>query len=292
MPHSARVSIVVAVTLCFLLTARASASCSSSARGTNVASIAYGEDLLFQALDLYAPRHVRGEPIVVFVHGGGWIQGDKAQYKALGRAFADCGIAFAAVNYRLAPAARVVEQSRDIAEAIRWLRTAADAYGYAPRRLFLMGHSAGAELAAYTVTDDESLRMAGLGKRSIAGVIAMDGASYDPTLDAKQNAGNEPWFERLAFGANVAQWKRYDISRRLQGDEPPFLIVHGLLDQVVSAAQPRQLVSALRAAGDDVAYLQPRADHSSVVSDMMTMPDDPILSAIARFVRSGSLQSI
>lgn len=258
----------------------------------NIASAAYGDDLLSQSLDLYAPRHLRGEPIIVFVHGGGWIKGDKAQYRALGRAFANCGIAFAAVNYRLAPAASVVEQSRDIAEAIRWLRRAADSYGYAPRRLFLMGHSAGAELAAYTVTDDDSLRMAGLDKRSIAGVIAMDGASYDPSLDAAQDAGNEPWFERLAFGGDTAQWKRYDISRRLEGDEPPFLIVHGLLDQVVPVAQPRELVSALRAAGDHVAYLQPRTDHTSVVSDMMTMPDDPILLAITRFVTSGSLQSI
>ena len=256
-------------------------------------SAAYGEDMLLQSVDVYAPVPSRGEPLIVFVHGGGWMQGDKSQYAPLGRAFARCGVAFAALNYRLAPQVTVSQQAADIAEAVRWLVDSADGQGYASDRIFLMGHSAGAELAAFTATSPSILGSAHLSKQNIAGVIAVDGTAYNPTLDALE-AGRlaDLQLDEFVFGTDVALWKRYDIGRNLAGDEPPFLVVHGQHDSIVPAAQPRLLVDELRAAGDRVAYLQPDRDHMTVLENMMVLPDDPLRVAITRFVSTGSLQSL
>ena len=249
--------------------------------------------MLFQGLDVYRPLGERGEPLIVFVHGGGWMEGDKSQYAPLGRAFARCGVAFAALNYRLAPQASVWGQAADVAAGIAWLRATASAQGFARDRIFVMGHSAGAELAAFTATSQPALHSAGLGKQDIAGVIAVDGAAYNPTLDAlAAGKSGDLRLDEFVFGTDVALWGQYDIGRNLAGDEPPFLVVHGRLDRVVSNQQPRVLVNQLRAAGDRVAYLQPDRDHMSVLGNMMLWPDDPIRVAITRFVDTGSLPSM
>lgn len=269
-----------------------SSPCATTDMPTQSTSAAYGEDLVLQTLDLYTPKNVTDEPIVLFVHGGGWIQGDKTQYAALGRAFARCGVAFAAIDYRLAPSVTVSQQAMDVARAIRWLLNIADSTGFSKSKLFLMGHSAGAELAAFTATDQQALSMAAISKQTIAGVIAMDGTNYNPTVEAIAAQTENLALSKLAFGANTADWTQYDIGRRLEGDEPPFLVVHGQHDDVVSNAAPRLLVKQLRAAGDQVMYLQPDRDHMTVVADMMNYPNDPTLLAITRFVSSGSLLSI
>ncbi|MDQ6780343.1 MAG: alpha/beta hydrolase [Candidatus Eremiobacteraeota bacterium] len=275
------------------LPARAVADCARQTFDVRESSAAYGQDLIYQTLDVYAPRAVQGEPLIVFVHGGGWIKGDKAQYAQLGRAFARCGVAFAAVNYRLAPAVTVQHQAADIAAAVQWLHAAAESEGYARHRLFLMGHSAGAELAAFTATDLQALSFANLSKKDISGVIAVDGAAYNPTLDAV--LAHDPrylWLDQVVFGTNMAEWKRYDIGRNLDGSEPPFLVVQGQNDHIVSASQPRLLVDQLRAAGDSVTYLEPERDHLTVLQNMISFQDDPIGLAITRFVSTGSLQSL
>ena len=86
------------------------------------------------------------------------------------------GYAFASINYRLVPAATVEQQAADVAAALKALCARADV---APRRLVLMGHSAGAHLVALVGTDEGYLKGAGLSFANIAGVIAIDGAAYD-----------------------------------------------------------------------------------------------------------------
>jgi len=288
-----RLALLLALVALVFAPSLAQARCAHPNYPLKLSTAAYGQNLIFQSVDVYTPMAMQGEPLIVFVHGGGWIQGDKSQYAALGRAFASCGVAFAAVNYRLAPMVSVQEQADDVALAVRWLHTAAGAQGYAPDRVFLMGHSAGAELAAFTATNAQALQNASLSKRDIAGVIAVDGAAYNPTLDVLLASGARSlWLDQIVFGANLAGWQHYDIGRHLRGNEPPFLVVHGQQDRIVSVSQPRLLVDELRAAGDSVAYLQPDRDHMTVLQNMISLPDDPIRVAITRFVFTGSLQSL
>ncbi len=287
-----RVMRIVVLALALLLPpALARAQCDYDA--TRSLTAAYGVNMALQSLDLYTPRGVRDEPLILFVHGGGWIVGDKSQYAPLGMAFARCGVAFAALNYRLAPDVDVHDQADDIAAALHWLRVAAPSEGFSAQRVFLMGHSAGAELAAFTATSAGALATAALTKGDVAGVIAVDGAAYNPTLDAlAAGKGGDLRLDELVFGTNIALWKQYDIGRNLAGNEPPFLVVHARRDSVVSDQQPLALVDELKAAGDRVAYLQPDRDHMTVLGEMMDVPDDPVRVAITRFVATGSLASL
>ena len=94
---------------------------------------------------------------MIWVHGGAWQIGDKAQVQAKPKAFNERGYVLVSVNYRFHPAVTYKEQAGDIAQAIRWVNDHAREHGGDPGRVFLMGHSAGAHLAALVGTDGRYL---------------------------------------------------------------------------------------------------------------------------------------
>src|SRR5262245_4156475 len=101
-----------------------------------------------QVLDVYSPRDAKDLPVVFWIHGGGWQTGDKSDVKAKPQAFADKGFVFVSTNYRLLPSVDMATIVRDVARSIRWVHDHIAEHGGDPRRLFIMGHSAGAQLAA------------------------------------------------------------------------------------------------------------------------------------------------
>ena len=121
-------------------------------------------------LDVYAPGDGKDHPVVIWVHGGAWQIGDKAHVQAKPRAFNERGYVLVSVNYRFHPAVTYKEQAGDIAQAIRWVHDHAGEYGGDPGRVFLMGHSAGAHLAALVGTDGRYLEKAGLKLSDLSGV--------------------------------------------------------------------------------------------------------------------------
>src|SRR6185295_9736276 len=111
-----------------------------------------------QKLDLYLPPDAKNAPIVMWIHGGGWKWGDRAQYRELGRRFAEAGIGFAAISYRLSPKVKHPAHIEDCARAFAWLRAHAAEYGGDPDRLFVSGQSAGGHLSALLALDPSYLR--------------------------------------------------------------------------------------------------------------------------------------
>ena len=101
-----------------------------------------------QVLDVYAPTGAKGLPVVFWIHGGGWQTGDKKEVQVKPQAFTDKGFVFVSTNYRLLPAVDMRTIVRDVAKAVGWTHAHVAAYGGDPKRLFVMGHSAGAQLAA------------------------------------------------------------------------------------------------------------------------------------------------
>jgi acetyl esterase/lipase len=271
------------------------ASCASRANAcANVPSLVdeytavYGTDPISESLDLYYPDGVHGEPLVVFVHGGMWSHGDKAEYVDVGNTFAACGIALAIVNYPHAPAVRPDKQAADVAKAVKWLVDRANHNTYAASRLFLFGHSAGAEIVALLIAGGyRALPAAGLDKNAVAGAIAMDGTGYDPY---KQTQGIGFHLQRLyefasAFGSDPSKWKPYDVHQYLTGKEPPLLVVHATSDTIAPEYESSDFVDELKAAGDTVTYLQASdRDHFSVLRLMTDGSGDPTFDAVVRFV--------
>lgn len=128
-----------------------------------------------QALDVYAPPEGKGHPVVFWVHGGGWQAGDKGEVQMKPQAFVDKGFVFVSTNYRLLPEATIEQMAGDVAKAIRWTQEHGKEYGGDPDTIFVMGHSAGAQLAALVCTDHRYLKAEGLSPSTLKGCIPVDG---------------------------------------------------------------------------------------------------------------------
>ena len=111
-----------------------------------------------QTLDVYAPAAGKNLPVVVWIHGGGWQAGDKNEVHHKPQAFADKGLVFVSINYRLLPEVTIKQMAGDVAKAIRWTYDHARDFGGDPDTILVMGHSAGAQLAALVCTDERYLK--------------------------------------------------------------------------------------------------------------------------------------
>ncbi|MDX1401520.1 MAG: alpha/beta hydrolase, partial [Kiloniellales bacterium] len=111
--------------------------------------LAYGPEPS-QVLDLFLPSHLAGSaaPLLFFVHGGYWQALDKSDFAFIAPAFLAKGIAFASVNYTLAPAARVKDIVLEVRRAWEWIGDHTQELGIDPARIVVCGHSAGGHLAA------------------------------------------------------------------------------------------------------------------------------------------------
>lgn len=219
--------------------------------------LTYGPDPV-QSIDFWpahdAPEKARrAAPLIVFVHGGGWSLGTKRN--ATGRAkvahFTARGLAFATIGYRLVPGATVEDQAADLAHALAALLANADRLGIDRNRVLLMGHSAGAQIAALVGTDPRWLHEVGLSFHAIAGIIAIEGAAYDVALQLR----DAPWLlrplYRQAFGRDPERQRA--LSPACQAAAPNvanWLLLH--VNRRDGVRQNETLAAALRRAGSTV----------------------------------------
>lgn len=240
----------------FLVVIGVAAICGGVMRASAVAvsqppeTLAYGPDPL-QALDFWrAPDAGGNAPLMVFVHGGAWKIGDKrtSSQSAQVPHFLSTGHAFASLNYRLVPAVGVEAQAQDVAQALKFLLERAAQLGFDRKRVVLMGHSAGAHLAALVATDPRYLAQAGLQPGDIAGVILLDGAGYDVPVQLR-DAG--PLLKRTyqqVFGSDPARQRVLSpIAHVAAPNARAFLVLH--VQREDSGRQSRALAEALRSAG-------------------------------------------
>lgn len=156
---------------------------SASAQFYRIENISYG-DQKRQQLDLYLPHQWRDDVGVVFLHGGTWQSGDKAEYAFAGQAFARHGIPAAVINYRRYPDVKFPLFIEDVAQALAWLQEQGKTYGFPSRRWILVGHSAGAHMACLVSMDQRYAQQAGFDREAIAGVVCLAGVySMRPEKD-------------------------------------------------------------------------------------------------------------
>jgi acetyl esterase/lipase len=198
--------------------------------------LAYGPDPR-QKLDIYMPRQHAGPlPIVVFVHGGSWQEGNKHPYGFVGRALAAKGFMAMVINYRLHPEGRYPAFVDDVDLALRWAQDNAESLGGNPARLFAMGHSAGAYNIAQAVLDE---RYAGTRAR-LAGVVTLAGPFDFLPLDSRIT---------IAVFGDVPDLPSTQPVNHSRPDAPPFLILHGSEDRTVYPKNAIALDKALKAMG-------------------------------------------
>ena len=114
--------------------------------------LVYGEDSVHQVLDVYRPRYTEGSlPVIISVHGGGWFYGDKERYQWYCLSLVKHGFAVINYTYRLIPACTFPAPLEDLNLVIAWMIDHADEYGLDTERVFLVGDSAGGQIAgSYT----------------------------------------------------------------------------------------------------------------------------------------------
>ena len=228
------------------------------------------------ALDVYRPkRGCAGAPVVLQIHGGGWTIGTKdTQGRPLMNRLARAGWVCVAANYRLSPRAKWPDHLVDVKLALAWIREHIAEYGGDPERVVVTGGSAGGHLAAMTaLTPNDPRYQPGFEHvdTAVAAAIPMYGA-YDlneifARFDSAAGRSIAGWLGSLVMGmtpgADPAAYAEASPITHVRGDAPPFLIVHGTIDNLVPVTQARRFVARLEAAGVDVTYVElPGAPHA------------------------------
>ena len=245
-------------------------------------------------LDLYRPAS-KGWPMMVFVHGGGWVEGDKALrfggqdvYGNIGRFYAARGIGVAVINYRLQPPVTWREQVSDVADAVAWVKNHIQTYGGNPSRIFIAGHSAGAHLASFVALNpDVSARHA---LPRFAGVICVSGAALDLSDLETYRLGNRVSYYANLFGGNGGNpnWQREaSPATYARSGGPPFLILYAEGETAAlkrQAAHFHDILDAKRAPNRIVAV--PGESHARIVLTL-SRSDRTAGPAILDFVGAG-----
>ena len=140
-------------------------------------------------LDVYAPKNAKGAPVVVSIHGGALREGDKSGQAFVGQRFAAAGFVTMVINYRLSPSVTHPAHVEDAAHAVAWARSHAAEYGGDPKKLFVIGHSAGAYLAALLTLDPKYLGAYQMSAADLKGVVPVSAFFY---VDRKGVAPDRP----------------------------------------------------------------------------------------------------
>jgi acetyl esterase/lipase len=259
--------------------------------------IPYG-DRERQVLDVYSPPSAKNRPVVLWIHGGGWQVGDKSDVQEKPRVFAEKGFVFVSTNYRLLPNVDMATIVRDIARSIHWVHDHIAEYGGDPKRLLVMGHSAGAQLAALICTDDRYLKEEGLSLSIIKGCVPVDGDTFDvpaiiETAETRRRVHGQPqakYGHREKFGNDPAKHRDFSAVTHISRDKgiPPFLILH-VAEHPDTSAQAQRLAAALKAAGVPVTAFGARETYHSKINADLGLPDDPATKALFAFV-AGALK--
>lgn len=229
-----------------------------------------------RTLDVYAPAEGQNHPVIVWIHGGGWQRGDKNDVQVKPRAFMDRGFVFVSINYRLFPSVTIKHMAGDVAKAIRWTHDHAQEIGGDPNTIFVMGHSAGAQLAALVCTDDRYLKAEGLSLSIIKGCVPVDGDTYDVPMQIATVEQRRADIYKWKFGDAEQQKDLSPVTHIATGKNlPPVLILH-VADHPETKAQSQRLAKALQNVGVSAkAYPAEGKNHATLNADLGLADDKP-----------------
>ena len=297
-----RVAAAVAVTALIAVCAACASDppTSTSCRGTGstaTKNVSYktvaGVDPNLLSLDYYKPTRATGcgpAPIVVFVHGGGFVKGDKAnKISDKVKLFTNEGWVFASVNYRLSPSSpndlpghvRYPTHEQDVVTALAWLKSHSATLGGDPNRILLVGHSSGAFLVSLVSTDTSLPAAGGLSTHNIPCTASLD-TEYDIPKQIAQGGSQEALY-RNAFGNDPATWVKGSPIDHTEGGtlRPKFLIftqgaprrtaqAQAFADALNKGGTPATLIDVSPLAHDEVNEAVGKPGDTKVTPPLMT----------------------
>lgn len=189
----------------FLLMVMATSSFAASTVQSR-SDIFYGDnpnrvDRDLQTLDIYYRAGATKQPVIIYIHGGGWAFGDKAEVNHKPDFFVPNGFAFISMNYRLRWDYQLYDQLEDVITVVDWVHKNAATYDLDPKRIVLMGHGAGGHMASLVGTDARHLKGGGFELSAIKAIVSIDSISYDiPRVHRELGSYIERRQHRLVFG--------------------------------------------------------------------------------------------
>ena len=261
-----------------------------AAHATELKDIPYvpnGDPL--QKLDLHLPeKGPSPQPVIVAIHGGGWAIGDKSNASFLApktQWFNDHGFIVASVNYRLSPAVKHPAHIDDVCASIAWIQQHIKKHGGDPNQLYLLGHSAGAHLAALAAVDQKRLKAAGVKPSGIRGAILIDGAGYDIPRQMRTGSplARVEGMYADAFTLDPATQRDASPALRVTIKPPPFLILH-VKRRADATAQAELLSRALEAKGGNVTVVPIWGKTHMTINRDFGRPGDATTRAASMFL--------
>jgi acetyl esterase/lipase len=239
-----------------------------------------------QTLDVHTISGAKDRPVVLFIHGGGWRRGDKGGVGLKPGWLIEQGYILVSINYRFVPDVTIPEMTGDVARAIRWTREHAAEYGGAGEKIVVMGHSAGAHLAALVATDDAYLKAEGLTLAALRGCVPIDVSVYD-IPKRFQEAGSTPTATFAAvFGETEEAQRAASPAHHVARDKhiPPFLILY-VADRPETKSQSHAFAEKLRAAGVAAEVVAGEGKTHGTIGSDLGKPDDEPTKALAAFLK-------
>ncbi len=247
-------------------------------------------------LDVYTPAKKQGRqdlPVMFWIHGGGWQTGDKSDVALKPKALTERGFVVVSTNYRLLPDVEMEQLIGDVAKSLGWVHKNIAKYGGDPQRIFVGGHSAGAQLAALLCTDERYLNKQGVSFNVLKGCIPVDGDTYDipkiiMTAEHRQTLYGGKMFtfgHRQKFGNDPEKHIDFSAVTHVATNKgiPPFLLLYfpGNPD---TRAQARRLASVLEAAEIPATSYGKRDSNHSRLNNDLGSPDDPATEVLFKFL--------
>jgi acetyl esterase/lipase len=229
--------------------AQAEAAAKRQGKSNDKVTVSYGP----AKLDIYAAPGAKGQPVVMFVHGGGWENGNRGYVQKKPEFFLKNGYVFVSIDYRMLPEADVATQAKDVEAAYAYVRANIARHGGDPARIAVMGHSAGCHLAALT-----GIRG---GLPGVAALVLNDSEAYD--VAAAASSGRKDRIYGKAF-PDPALWRALSpVTYSGAGRHPAVLIAYSKFRGHREAAQ--SFAAKLKAAGTKVTLYDGRAySHFSI----------------------------
>jgi acetyl esterase/lipase len=242
-----------------------------------------------QTLDLY--RRVnenQKQPVVIYVHGGGWAFGDKGDVGNKAEFFTLHSLAFISMNYRLRWEYTIFDQLTDVAGVVKWVSDNATKYSLDPDRVILMGSGSGAHLVSLIGTDNRYLETVGLSIANIVAVVAIEGDVYDMQQNIEVTSSFlSARHLKLIFGENPEVWKAASaVNHVAAGKRIPAFALMYMPDNKTATQQANLFAKRLSQAHVETIIMPGDPETSKSIDKTLGTPGDRSSLALVTFIRA------
>jgi acetyl esterase/lipase len=251
----------------------------------------------YHLMDVYLPNGTGSFPAIIYIHGGGWVEGNRSDFSNIAELYAKRGIAGFSISYTLAAENRSAwpQNIEDVISALTYIRENAGLYHIDTNLIAVMGSSAGAQLAslAGTLTGNEPFLTNSNFTTPLHSQVCLV-INYDGVEDLEfvgQNSTENlvllnnivgSQFGGVTYNQNAALWREASPVTYISEGDPLFVHVHGTEDRIVPIQVAQSFNTKLQAAGVQTRFIQIEGDHDILTNEAMNLEARYVLEPIMK----------